>query len=152
MDIFDELFDFSGAKIALFCEGKILTSLRDDFPDLPYAGFWDLPGGGREDNETPLECLFREVDEELSLTLTRNHIDWVKTYRGMLKPDKLSVFMVGHISQKEYDSIVLGDEGHDYKLMSIDEFLSHKKVIPQLQERLRDYLEVEDDYFTKGGS
>ncbi|EFV98385.1 MutT/NUDIX family protein [Streptococcus agalactiae ATCC 13813] len=45
MDIFDELFDFSGAKIALFCEGKILTSLRDDFPDLPYAGFWDLPGG-----------------------------------------------------------------------------------------------------------
>lgn len=48
MDIFDELFDFSGAKIALFCEGKILTSLRDDFPDLPYAGFWDLPGDGRE--------------------------------------------------------------------------------------------------------
>lgn len=39
MDSFDELFDFSGAKIALFCEGKILTSLRDDFPDLPYAGF-----------------------------------------------------------------------------------------------------------------
>lgn len=37
MDIFDELFDFSGAKIALFCEGKILTSLRDDFPDLPYG-------------------------------------------------------------------------------------------------------------------
>ncbi|MFH7304701.1 DNA mismatch repair protein MutT, partial [Streptococcus agalactiae] len=28
MDSFDELFDFSGAKIALFCEGKILTSLR----------------------------------------------------------------------------------------------------------------------------
>lgn len=129
-----------------------LKHQHNDFPDLPYAGFWDLPGGGREDNETPLECLFREVDEELSLTLTRNHIDWVKTYRGMLKPDKLSVFMVGHISQKEYDSIVLGDEGQDYKLMSIDEFLSHKKVIPQLQERLRDYLEVEDDYFTKGGS
>lgn len=42
MDSFDELFDFSGAKIALFCEGKILTSLRDDFPDLPYAGFLGL--------------------------------------------------------------------------------------------------------------
>ena len=91
-----------------------------------------------------MECLFREVDEELSLTLTRSHIDWVKTYRGMLKPDKLSVFMVGHISQKEYDSIVLGDEGQGYKLMSVDEFLSHKKVIPQLQERLRDYLEKHD--------
>ncbi|MBM7636887.1 NUDIX hydrolase [Streptococcus saliviloxodontae] len=141
MSLLDQRFDFSGAKIALFCEGKVLSSLRDDFPNLPYAGYWDLPGGGREDNETPFECLQREVEEELSLTLTKDHVDWVKTYQGMLDPEKLSVFMVGHISRKEYDSIILGDEGQDYKLMSVDEFLIHEKVIPQLQDRLKDYLE-----------
>lgn len=98
MDSFDELFDFLGVKIVFFCEGKILISLRDDFLDLFYVGFWDLLGGGCEDNEIFLECFFWEVDEELNLILIWNYINWVKIYRGMLKFDKLLVFMVGYIS------------------------------------------------------
>lgn len=145
MDLLDKKFDFSGSKIALFCEGKILTSLRDDFPELPYAGYWDFPGGGREDDETPFECLAREVMEELNIVLTKNNIDWIKTYQGMLNPKKLSVFMAGHISWDDYERIVLGVEGQGYKLMSVEEFLSHNKVIPQLQQRLRDYLEKMND-------
>lgn len=145
LDILDQDLDFTGAKIALFCEGRILTSLRDDFPGLPYAGYWDLPGGGREEGETPLACLLREVKEELDLTLSRDNIDWVQTDQGMLDPDRLAVFMVGHISRQDYDSIVLGDEGQGYKLMPLAEFLSHDKVIPQLQKRLKDYLEVNHD-------
>lgn len=117
MELLDDIFDFSGSKIALFCEGQIVTSLRDDFPGLPYAGYWDLPGGGRENDETPFECLARETMEELNLTLTKDNIDWVKAYQGMIKPDKLSVFMVGHISKADFDNIVLGDEGQTYKLL-----------------------------------
>lgn len=141
MDLLDKKFDFSGSKIALFCEGKILTSLRDDFPELPYAGYWDLPGGGRENDETPFECLAREVMEELNIVLTKKNIDWIKTYQGVLNPKKLSVFMAGHISKVDFDNIVLGDEGQTYKLMSVAGFLTENQVIPQLQERLRDYLE-----------
>lgn len=141
MELLDDIFDFSGSKIALFCEGQIVTSLRDDFPGLPYAGYWDLSGGGRENDETPFECLARETMEELNLTLTKDNIDWVKAYQGMIKPDKLSVFMVGHISKADFDNIVLGDEGQTYKLMSVAGFLTENQVIPQLQERLRDYLE-----------
>ena len=40
--------DFSGAKIVLKCEDRLLTYLRDDKPGIPFPGIWDLPGGGRE--------------------------------------------------------------------------------------------------------
>ena len=34
-----------------------------------------------------------------------------------------------------------GDEGQAYKLMNIEEFLKSKQAVPQLQWKLRDYLE-----------
>ena len=37
--------------------------------------------------------------------------------------------------------IVFGDEGQAYKLMPIEEFLHSKQAVPQLQGRLKDYLE-----------
>ena len=60
----------------------------------------------------------------------------------MLDPDETSIFMVGTITQEECASIVFGDEGQAYQMMDVSQFLADKKVIPQLQDRLRDYLEV----------
>lgn len=48
------LSPFSGAKIALLCDGQLLTYQRDDKPGIPWPGLWDLPGGGRESDESPL--------------------------------------------------------------------------------------------------
>lgn len=62
----------------------------------------------------------------------------------MLFAGKRSVFLVGKLAQEQFDSIIFGDEGQGYQLMSIDEFLSLDKVVPQLQERLKDYLKVSD--------
>ncbi|WP_162869177.1 NUDIX domain-containing protein, partial [Escherichia coli] len=45
---------FGGAKIALLCDGRLLVYQRDDKPGIPWPGMWDLPGGGRENGETPL--------------------------------------------------------------------------------------------------
>ena len=49
--------------------------------------------------------------------------------------------MVGQLSQEQFDSITFGDEGQVYKLMPIEEFLNSKQAVPQLQGRLRNYLE-----------
>lgn len=59
----------------------------------------------------------------------------------MLEENKNSVFLVGKLTQEQFDSIVFGDEGQGYKLMPIEEFLKSKQAVPQLQGRLRDYLE-----------
>ena len=60
----------------------------------------------------------------------------------MLDPDTTSIFMVGTISQEECASIIFGDEGQAYQMMNVSQFLSDEKVIPQLQDRLKDYLEM----------
>ena len=136
-----ELSDFTGCKIALFCADRILTILRDDKSNIPWPNTWELPGGGREGDESSFECAAREVYEELGIHLTEDCLLWSKVYPSMLFEGKESVFLVGKLAQEQFDSIVFGDEGQGYKLMNIDEFLGSDKVVPQLQERLRDYME-----------
>ena len=141
LDLLHKQLEFSGCKIALLCDDKLLTILRDDKASIPYPNMWELPGGGREGEETPFECVQREVFEELSLKLEETDIVWAKDYQGMLDPDKTSIFMVGTITQEEFASITFGDEGQAYQMMDVRQFLSDEKVVPQLQDRLRDYLE-----------
>jgi 8-oxo-dGTP diphosphatase len=45
--------------------GELLLLLRDDKPEIPYPNTWDLPGGHVEGNESPRECISREMAEEL---------------------------------------------------------------------------------------
>ena len=136
-----EISDFTGCKIALLCGDSVLTILRDDKPSIPWPNMWELPGGGREGDESPFECAAREVHEELGIYLTEDCLLWSKVYPSMLYEGRQSVFMVGQLSQDQFDSITFGDEGQAYKLMSIEEFLKSKQAVPQLQGRLRDYLE-----------
>mgnify|MGYP000959387449 FL=1 len=142
LDLLHKQMEFSGCKIALLRDDKLLTILRDDISTIPWPNMWELPGGGCEGEETPFECVQREVFEELGLKLEEVAIVWAKEYQGMLVPDKTSIFMVGTITQEECASIVFGDEGQAYQMMDVSQFLADEKVIPQLQDRLSDYLEV----------
>ena len=141
MELLDSRMDFQGCKIALICDGQILTILRDDKPTIPWPNLWELPGGGREGDETPFECAAREVYEELGIHLDEDCLLWSKIYPSVIFKDKQSVFMVGQLRQEQFDNIIFGDEGQGYKLMPIEEFLKSKQAVPQLQGRLRDYLE-----------
>ena len=83
-DCLEARFEFTGCKIALICDGQILTILRDDKETIPYPNMWDLPGGGREGNETPFECVAREVYEELNIQLSKEEVIWSGIYPGLL--------------------------------------------------------------------
>ena len=140
-----EISDFTGCKIALFCGDKLLTILRDDKSNIPYPNTWELPGGGRGGDESPFECVAREVYEELGIHLTEDCLLCSKVYPSMLFEGKESVFLVGKLAQEQFDKIVFGDEGQGYKLMSVEEFLGSDKVVPQLQDRVREYVERDYD-------
>ena len=144
-DCLEARFEFTGCKIALICEGQILTILRDDKETIPYPNMWDLPGGGREGNETPFECVAREVYEELNIQLSKDDVIWSGIYPGILDEKKQFVFLVGNLAQEDFDRIDFGDEGQGYKLVSFEEFLTSDRVVPQLQERVRDYVEENID-------
>lgn len=136
-----EISDFTGCKIALLCGDSVLTILRDDKSSIPWPNMWELPGGGCEGDETPFECVAREVYEELGIHLDEDCLLWSKIYPSVIFKDKQSVFMVGQLRQEQFDNITFGNEGQAYKLMNIEEFLTSSQVVPQLQGRLRDYLE-----------
>ena len=147
MDI--DISDFTGCKIALFCGDKLLIILRDDKENIPWPNMLELPGGGYEGDESPFECVTREVYEELGIHLTEDCLCWSKVYPSILYEGRQSVFMVGQLSQDQFDSITFGDEGQAYKLMSIEGFLNSKQAVPQLQGRLRDYLETRNDLYNR---
>ena len=132
-------FDFQGVKVALINNGKVLTILRDNIPNIPYPNMWDLAGGGRENEESPYETMRREVLEELNIDIPKSNVVWVKHYESVTKPGKKSVFMVANIRDHQIESIKFGEEGQGYKMVTFQEFLDNKDVIEQLKHRFLDY-------------
>jgi 8-oxo-dGTP diphosphatase len=54
------------AAIVFDTSGRLLLQLRDDIPGILCPGKLALFGGHREGDETFLECVVREIQEELS--------------------------------------------------------------------------------------
>jgi len=131
---------FVGAKIALFHGDMILTYLRDDIPSIPWPARWDLPGGGVEGDETPLECVLRELFEEFAITLSPDRIAWSRTYPSWTNPGLLTAYYAATVHSEDIEAIVFGDEGQYWRLMPVEEFLSHPEGIPHQQQSVRDYL------------
>ena len=127
-----------GAKLALFVGDALATLQRDDKPCLLWPGHWDLPGGGIEPGETPLDCALRETHEELSLIIAPDEVTWGRDY-GTSSGD-VSWFFAAHIPEARVHEIQLGDEGQCWRLMSVDAFLGDAMVVPQFKPRLQDYL------------
>lgn len=128
---------FAGAKVALFCGASILTLRRDDRPGLPWPGLWDLPGGGREGDETPEACVLRELHEEFGLTLAPERLVWRRKFPSMTDASLMSVFFGGHLLPAEVSVIRFGDEGQSWLLMPVQDFLARPDVIGELQRRVR---------------
>ena len=135
------MIDFIGVKIALLVRNKLIVIQRDNKPGLRYAGLWDFPGGGREDDETPFACVAREVSEELGLQLKKDDIIWQKTYPAIYDPSLTAYFMVAKLTASDIDAIKFGNEGQGWKLISVKKFMKAEDVVEQLKGRLQDYLD-----------
>ena len=100
-------FDFTGVKAALLVEQSILVILRDNKPAIPWPNMWELTGGGREGLETPLECLRREVWEELGLILKEKSIIWSRIYPSMLDKDRSAVLWLLKLVRSSIRRLIL---------------------------------------------
>jgi 8-oxo-dGTP diphosphatase len=132
--------DFSGCKLAYIFNGLLLVYKRDNFSDIPFPGLWDFPGGGREGFESPEECVLRELQEEFSIIFPVSRFVYKKKVPSHSNKGN-SFFFVAQGEQSEIDSISFGNEGQHWKLMPIDEYLSHPEAIPALITRLKWYLD-----------
>jgi len=71
------------AAIVVDTSGRLLLQLRDDVPDILYPGKIGLFGGHREGNETFLNCVVREIHEELSYYLPPERFEPVARRVGL---------------------------------------------------------------------
>lgn len=127
-----------GSKGIVFIGDKILVYRRDNNTKL-YPLHIDLPGGGPEPHETPYETFKREVSEEFGLTINCTNIVYVKKYQSSLDKGKNSYFPVAKLTYSEANNIHFGNEGIEYMLMSLKEFINLKDAWPVLQTRAEEY-------------
>ncbi|MBP1741862.1 MAG: hydrolase [Deltaproteobacteria bacterium] len=64
---------------------QILLFLRDDLPHIPYPNTWDVPGGHVEEDETPAQCIVREMKEEMGLDLERFELFSAKEFNDRIE-------------------------------------------------------------------
>jgi 8-oxo-dGTP pyrophosphatase MutT (NUDIX family) len=62
--------------------GRFLFQQRDNNPEILYPGMIGLFGGHREGNETFLECVVREIYEEISYFLPSERFTHLTSYTG----------------------------------------------------------------------
>lgn len=116
--------------------GRLLTCLRDDYDWIPFPAHWDLPGGGAEPGETPVECALRELHEEFGLTMTPDRLTG-RAFQGWHDPTRESWMFTGTITAAEIDAIRFGDEGQEWRMMPVAEFIAHPQAVPHFRDRVR---------------
>ncbi len=131
---------FSGAKLLLFLGDALVVLLRDDKPSIPYPGLWDFPGGGREADETPQDCVLRETEEEIGVRLTRSDLVWSRSFVG---PTQTTWLFASHVPRHLSNCLRLGEEGQRLALMKPRQYLEHPQNISQLADRLRLYVSLD---------
>ena len=128
---------FGGAKAALIHGTRLVVLRRDDIPTIDYPGMIDLPGGGREGEETPEETAARETFEETGLEIATPRFRDARPYTtGAVT----NWFMTAAITEEETRALRLGDEGQAVWMMEIAAFLDAPDAIGLLKTRLRKAL------------
>lgn len=134
----DPKFHFSGAKLLLFIGDRILILQRDYSPGIPWPGYLDFPGGGRDGGESPQTCAARETFEEVGLHIPADqmrlaHLRW--------RYPKCDWFFAAHLPGKVATQVVFGDEGLGWSLMDPAHAARDARMIPHFGAILSRYLD-----------
>jgi 8-oxo-dGTP diphosphatase len=110
-----------GTKGLLFVGEKILVYRRDTYTTL-FPLCLDLPGGGPEAHETPFQTFQREVTEEFNLHVRPKDIVF-HIVNDPSDDGSISHFVVAKLPETEARNIVLGDEGTEYMLVTLQDYI-----------------------------
>ena len=116
---------------------KILIAKRA--PGKHLAGYWEFPGDKIESNETPQDCLARELYEELNVRINVGRFVGISEYKYDTKFIKLQAFICqivsGEMILKDHDKIkwIRLSEIHQFNIAPAD------KPLIQLYDKARNH-------------
>jgi len=135
---------FHGAKAAVFIGEQVLLYRRDE--DVRWGNMWDMPGGGRECDETPRECLKRELFEEFGLALEDAAELWAQRFPAMLETGEAAWFFGVQFPVNAVSTIRFGEEGQYWRLFPLSDALALPDLIDPLRQRLEHMLPQVDNW------
>ncbi len=139
-DTFNQI-DFNGSKGLVYIGNKILAYRRDNkAPRDPLC--IDLPGGGREGNESPFDTFKREVFEEFGLLINESDIKSSYAMPSFIQPEKNSFFFITKNLNVSESEIRFGDEGSEWFLMTPEDFVTRPDGIKRQQKRVKEVLNI----------
>jgi ADP-ribose pyrophosphatase YjhB (NUDIX family) len=105
-----------------------------------YRDNWLIPGGVVEEKESPLDCCFREVKEELGLNIAKDNfrllaIDYM--HISAERPESLQfIFYGGVLNQEQIDRMIVPKkELSEYKFVEINQISAY--FVERLWKRVR---------------
>jgi len=110
--------------IAVTCvierNGKFLVVQRQP-GEGEYEGKWVFPGGKVEDNENPIETLFREIKEEVGIEIGHK-IGMIRMYKFRRKTGENTVGIV-FVGKYLKGKVVLDNDLSSYRWVILEEFM-----------------------------
>jgi 8-oxo-dGTP diphosphatase len=108
--------------------------------DEVYGGYWGLPGGTVEENETPVEGMIREVEEELGVTISDFRFLDKYPYEG----NKIMNIYVRDNNDFDPSTIRLNEEHTEYKFFTYYEVQNNSiNFVPTNTQILLDYIKTQ---------
>ena len=95
----------NGSAVFIVFEGKLLLILRDNKSTIQNPSRYALPGGGAKKKETGKKTIIRELNEELSLKVSKKRVREI----GVEKTgdESHNFFYLLHCTQKQKDKMKL---------------------------------------------
>src|SRR5688572_25802696 len=132
-DFFKGDDNFVGTKGLVFIGDDILIYRRDAKAPI-YPFYLDVPGGAAELGEAPFDTFKREIKEEFGLEITAKQVVYNRRYQSSVNENEFGWYAVAKLPKDASSLIKFGDEGLEYLLMPLDEFLQRTDVWPAYQK------------------
>lgn len=120
----------------IYIQDHKLLMVRD-----PQGTFWELPGGGVEDDENYIEALKREFKEETGLNITVSEHDLVDNFVNLFYSQKEEAWKAHrrfYLVQDATGDLLVGGNGSDVaelRFVEVQE-LANLSVKPEIQQVL----------------
>ena len=100
---------------------KILITSREHKDD--FSNCWEFPGGKIEKNETPEECLIRELKEEINIDVSNKCIAPIGF--SSHEYEKFHIVLMLYVTRK-WEGKLQANEKNSFKWVSYGELKKHK--------------------------
>ncbi len=124
------------AGTAVVCGNLVLLAKRCEFwgpqkAPVAFGGYWSVFGGTVEENENPMTCAVRELEEETQIKINVTDLKFIKTIRG----ETLREFTFYITEVNDLVTPVLNEEHTEFGWFKIDALNTFpEKIDPKIVE------------------